>query len=283
MQYAHHMHSLRDLGDPDSRFKEVGGITVHYKQCAPGASSAVNCAVGQVASDVAVALYHGFGANLWMWRKVQQQISDALGSKVLCHDMPGFGLTERKQDLKCYTLKTNGDLGRRLCKTEAGECSANREDTPVVLVGHSLGGAGVARSFAENPEGVAGIVLVAPAIMVSPFTVATELRDRTVMCAPASPMPHAAHACACMRSTQALPADTEGHRGSCERRLPHYFGVPALHAGRGCAGHMRASPAPCGEWRQSACIACMQALEQRVPPDPAHCRAARMRPKAATA
>lgn len=53
----------------------------------------------------------------------------------------------------------------------------------VVLVGHSLGAAGVASSFVQDPEGVAGIVLVAPAIIVSPFTVSPKLRRRAIMCA----------------------------------------------------------------------------------------------------
>lgn len=54
---------------------------------------------------------------------------------------------------------------------------------PVVLVGHSLGAAGVASSFVHNPEGVDGVVLVAPAIMVSPFSVSPKLRSRKIMCA----------------------------------------------------------------------------------------------------
>ena len=95
--------------------------------------------------------------------------------------MPGFGLTERTRNLQAYTLKTNGDIGRALC-AEADK-QQNRQEEPVVLIGHSLGGAGVARSFAENRSNVAAIVLVAPAIMVSPFAVSAELKDRSMMCA----------------------------------------------------------------------------------------------------
>lgn len=61
---------------------------------------------------------------------------------------------------------------------------------PVVLVGHSLGAAGLASSFVHNPEGVDGIVLVAPAIIVSPFSVSPKLRSRKIMCAAPSSAPH---------------------------------------------------------------------------------------------
>ena len=103
--------------------------------------------------------------------------------QVVAHDMPGFGLTERTRNLQAYTLKTNGDIGRALCAQSAWAQKLKQQDEPVVLIGHSLGGAGVARSFAENRSNVAAIVLVAPAIMVSPFTVAVELKDRSMMCA----------------------------------------------------------------------------------------------------
>lgn len=112
--------------------------------------------------------------------------------------MPGFGLTERTHRLQAYTLKSNGDIGRALCAQRSSNNSSSKlsepasahagegqqHGEPVVLVGHSLGGAGVARSFAENQQNVAAIVLVAPAIMVSPFNVAVELKERSMMCVP---------------------------------------------------------------------------------------------------
>lgn len=117
-----------------------------------------------------------------------------MNPQVVAHDMPGFGLTQRTRNLQAYTLKTNGDIGRALCAQAMHSSSVsgaskdqNTEqqlEEPVVLVGHSLGGAGVARSFAENQKNVAAIVLVAPAIMVSPFAVSAELKDRSMMCVP---------------------------------------------------------------------------------------------------
>lgn len=131
------------------------------------------------------------------------QLSGTL--QVVAHDMPGFGLTERTESLQSYTLKTNGDIGRSLCanvsdRSNLSQERADERGKPVVLVGHSLGGAGVARSFAENQDNVAAIVLVAPAIMVSPFSVAAELKDRSMMCAPSACNPDCLNCCSLSHS-----------------------------------------------------------------------------------
>jgi alpha-beta hydrolase superfamily lysophospholipase len=57
-----------------------------------------------------------------------------------------------------------------------------------VLVGHSLGCAGIARSFSRDPSGVAGIVLMAPAIMVDPFRHVAKLQSRKLVYALSLPL-----------------------------------------------------------------------------------------------
>ena len=74
----------RDLGDRDSKFADIEGVSVHYKVHAPSAfpRAAVHC-------------YHGFGANTGSWAPVQAKMSHELDALVTSHDMPGFGLTGR--------------------------------------------------------------------------------------------------------------------------------------------------------------------------------------------
>lgn len=148
VQYAQRQHPREQLADADSLFKNAQGISVHCKQASPaqptqqvprdgsateeggffrifsrrksasraadGEPSLAGSATAVAAATAAIALYHGFGANLWSWGKVQQQLADATGSPVVAHDMPGFGLTERPAAQSAYTLQTNGDIGRQL-------------------------------------------------------------------------------------------------------------------------------------------------------------------------
>ncbi len=70
---------IEQLADPDSRFIEINGLTVHYKITGQGEPTFV--------------LLHGFGASLYAWWAVMQPLG-ALGA-VIAYDRPAFGLTER--------------------------------------------------------------------------------------------------------------------------------------------------------------------------------------------
>ena len=74
----------RQLADGDSQFREVDGVSVHYKSHRSSESP-----------GVAVHCYHGFGANTGSWDPVQRDMATKLQALVTTHDMPGFGLTGR--------------------------------------------------------------------------------------------------------------------------------------------------------------------------------------------
>jgi pimeloyl-ACP methyl ester carboxylesterase len=95
-----------DLGDADSRFRDLGNLLVHVKVKSPKTlppALAQNPAAARYAPPAsvgddgvaAVHCYHGFGSNTWSWTLVQGQIAERLGALVTAHDMPGFGLTQR--------------------------------------------------------------------------------------------------------------------------------------------------------------------------------------------
>lgn len=114
MQYSARERDGSALGDDDSLFRSVDRVLAHYK-----------CAASAAASRAAphVALYHGFGANLWSWGAVQAPLARALGGLVTAHDMPGFGLTGRSTRLSAYSLRMNGALGRDLLDAELAKRS----------------------------------------------------------------------------------------------------------------------------------------------------------------
>lgn len=80
MQYEKHQHAAIQLGDSDSRFDKVGNILVHYKSCTPLKKATQSPKDPDTTPKL--ALYHGFGANLWTWRTVQQQIANVLDTQV---------------------------------------------------------------------------------------------------------------------------------------------------------------------------------------------------------
>ena len=72
----------RELADPDSRFVEVNGLTVHYKERGQG--------------EPVFILLHGFGASEYSWREVMEPLSRS--GRVIAYDRPAFGLTERPME-----------------------------------------------------------------------------------------------------------------------------------------------------------------------------------------
>lgn len=134
-----------ELADPDSKFIEVNGLSVHYKE--------------QGAGQTAFILLHGFGASAFSWREVMGPFSE-LG-RVIAYDRPAFGLTSRPMP---------GDW------TGENPYSPESQAAIVVglmdalgiekawLVGNSAGGTVAVYTALTHPERVAGLILVDAAI-----------------------------------------------------------------------------------------------------------------------
>eukprot|EP00884_Botryococcus_braunii_P016848 jgi/Botrbrau1/3847/Bobra.0183s0072.1 len=184
-----------ELKDLDSRFRNVDGINVHYKV------EQANRAVGDGrAKPLAVAAYHGFGANTGSWEYVYKPLAQRLQAQVTHSDMPGFGLTQRPVRMRYYTLQINGHFGREIMDAELeaaglipplpkgeqtprgggairgpdGEWVPRRPRHPAgvatrVLMGHSMGAACCAAEVIAHPEGVDALILVAPAVLALKF------------------------------------------------------------------------------------------------------------------
>lgn len=156
----------RELAAKGSKFLSVEGAEVHYKR-----------SVAERAAPVAPAVHclHGFGASAYSWSFIQQGLAQRLGGVVTAHDMPGFGLSQRPWAERYYTLGYNGTAARDILEAEIASLGAGngangtdangRRSSKRVLIGHSMGGAAVAEAIIQNPEGISGVVLVAPAIV----------------------------------------------------------------------------------------------------------------------
>jgi len=135
------------LADPDSRFVEVNGITVHYKIAGSG--------------EPVFLLLHGFGASTFSWREVMGPLAE-MGT-VVAFDRPGFGLTQRPmpdewEGVNPYSPEAQANLTVGLMDALGIERA--------ILVGNSAGGTVALQTALTYPERVAGLVLVDAAVYV---------------------------------------------------------------------------------------------------------------------
>ena len=144
--------------DADSRFAAAAGLQVHYKLARPEGASA---------PQALVDCLHGFGANeaSFTLSGCLAGLAARLRAVAIAHDAPGFGLTERSPSVSAYAIRTAAAVTRHLLDAVARD-ERIAADTPRLLVGHSLG-ALVAVRAAASGTAVAGLVLLAPAVIAS--------------------------------------------------------------------------------------------------------------------
>ncbi len=136
------------VADPDSRFIQINGLTVHYKQSGRGAPL--------------ILLLHGFSANTYSWRKALGPLA-AYGT-VVAYDRPASGLTERPLD---ETLRQWPGDNPYSPDAQADQVAAMIQALGferAILVGNSAGGTIAMQTYLRHPERVAALVLVDAAI-----------------------------------------------------------------------------------------------------------------------
>ena len=137
--------SEQEFIEPDSKFIEINGVNIHYKETGAGEQTFI--------------LLHPFGGSTYSWREVMDEF--AKYGRVIAYDRPAFGLTERlmpgEWQSNPYGMKANVEILRGLLDALGVE--------KAMLVGNSAGG-GVAVAFAlEYPERIDGeLILVAPGV-----------------------------------------------------------------------------------------------------------------------
>ena len=125
-----------------------------------------------------IVLLHGFGSSTTTWSDIAPALA-AAGTDVIAYDRPAFGFTERILDdaLATFRARTGVDLygsdGQIALLDALLDELLDTGDTgppsprPVLLVGHSAGGTLAAEYALRRPERLAGVVLLAPAILTT--------------------------------------------------------------------------------------------------------------------
>jgi pimeloyl-ACP methyl ester carboxylesterase len=123
---------------------------------------------------------HGFGASCLSWLPTLPSLMDRLGARVaLAHDAPGFGFTDRSDNITTYTRGTSAEIGTQLLQSALG---GDHKSTSVALFGHSMGAAATLRMALALPKETRRfIVLVGPALGLihEPVKVKSRLRSYT--------------------------------------------------------------------------------------------------------
>lgn len=135
--------TIEELADLDSRFIEINGLRVHYKQAGQG--------------EPWVILLHGFLASVFSWREVLEPLAQY--GTVIAFDRPAFGLTERPlvwEQVNPYTPEAQTDLVIGLMDALGAD--------QAILVGNSAGGAIAMYTALRYPARVQALVLVDAAI-----------------------------------------------------------------------------------------------------------------------
>lgn len=131
----------RAMGIPAGQFLTLrSGIKLHFHDDGAGA---------------AVVLVHGagMGASGWSNFKLNRNRLLDAGLRVVLPDMPGFGLSDKPEDID-YSTEFFADVLAELIEVlDLG---------PSILVGNSMGGTIVLKTALERQDLVAGLVLMGP-------------------------------------------------------------------------------------------------------------------------
>jgi len=132
------------LADTDSKFVDVGGVRVHYKEALPptthhqGVSGGNTGSIGGSCAErgsSGIVLIHGFGGGVVSWRHVLEPLARHTGLRVVAYDRPAFGLTSRPVPAgdqgNPYTMESQAALVLDLC------CQLGLQE--VILAGHADG------------------------------------------------------------------------------------------------------------------------------------------------
>lgn len=137
----------QELADPDSRFIEVDGIEIHYKQIGTG--------------EPVLMLLHGFGASTFSWREVLTPLAE--DGTVIAFDRPAFGLTERPMRDADAWPGYNPYTSEAQTRLTVNLMDALGVDT-AILVGNSAGGTVAMFTTLAYPERVDALILVSAAV-----------------------------------------------------------------------------------------------------------------------
>ncbi len=135
-----------DLAEADSRFVNIDGLSIHYKQKGSG--------------EPKLLLLHGFGSSIFSWREVLAPLGE-IGTAI-AFDRPGFGFSARPLRGEWRGTNPYSPQGQlELTLTFLDELKLDK----VILIGNSAGGTLATQFALTYPKRVEALILVDAAIV----------------------------------------------------------------------------------------------------------------------
>ena len=143
-------------------------VRLEYQWIAPERASA----------PLIIFLHEGLG-SLSMWRDFPQQLCDALGARGLVYSRPGYGLSTPRAADEVWGTDFMHQQAHIVLPALLQALGINAEIEPPWLLGHSDGGSIALLYAAQFPRNVAGLIVLAPHIMVEDITIENIVKART--------------------------------------------------------------------------------------------------------
>jgi pimeloyl-ACP methyl ester carboxylesterase len=144
-KYEDGVYTHKQLAYSDSKFMQIDGFDVHYKE------------YGEQNEETLILL-HGFGSHTYTWDKVIKDLGE--NYHVIAFDRPSFGLTERVFDSEknIYSTDYQIDLIKKIMNYKDVE--------KATLIGNSAGGTISLNFYFRYPELVQNLILVDAAVYI---------------------------------------------------------------------------------------------------------------------
>ncbi|MEY4345502.1 MAG: alpha/beta hydrolase [Pseudomonadota bacterium] len=143
-------------------------VRLEYQWIAPERTSA----------PLIIFLHEGLG-SLSMWRDFPQQLCDAVGAQGLVYSRPGYGQSMPRAADEVWGSDFMHQQAHIVLPALLKALGIDAQAAPPWLLGHSDGGSIALLYAAQFPRSVAGLIVLAPHIMVEDVTVANIAKART--------------------------------------------------------------------------------------------------------
>jgi pimeloyl-ACP methyl ester carboxylesterase len=130
------------------------------------------------AGPLIVFLHEGLG-SVAMWRDFPHKVCDATGCRGLVYSRPGYGQSTPRAADEAWDVNFLHRQAHEVLPALLQALGIDAQSDKPWLLGHSDGGSIALIYAAHAPEAVAGVVVLAPHIMVEPVCVASIAKAKT--------------------------------------------------------------------------------------------------------
>ncbi len=131
----------------------------------------------RVAAPLLVFLHEGLG-SVSMWRDFPQRLCDAAGCRGLVYSRPGYGRSTPRAAAEAWAVDFLHRQAEEVLPALLRALGVDTQASPPWLLGHSDGGSIALLHAARFPQRVAGLVVLAPHILVEAVSVRSIAQAR---------------------------------------------------------------------------------------------------------